>query len=77
MTTTDLVRSKALALAKAGIPTDEAVNELLEYSGEKRVPLVLARQQMEGHLAETKHSDPVVSRAAELLDWALSRLPLA
>jgi hypothetical protein len=76
MPTADAVREKALSLAEAGTPTEEAIRELLECCREKRVPVVLARQQFLKDL-EAHPSDPVVSRAAELLDHVLGRLPLA
>jgi hypothetical protein len=76
MTTTDAVREKALSLAQAGTPTDEAVREVLDCCKDKRVPVVLARQQLHKDL-EDRPSDPVLSRAAELLDHVLERLPLA
>jgi hypothetical protein len=76
MTTTDAVRQKVLSLAEAGASTEEAVREVLECCREKRVPVVLARQQFLKDLDE-RPSDPVVSRAAELLDRVLERLPLA
>jgi hypothetical protein len=76
MATTDAVRQKVLGLAEAGTSTDDAVREVLESCKEKRVPVVLARQQFLKELEE-RPSDPVVSRAAELLDRVLERLPLA
>ena len=75
MTTADTVREKALSLAGADISTEEAIRELLESCEEKRVPVVLARQQLLGDLEE-QPSDPAVTRAAELLDGVLERLPL-
>ncbi|MGH2681809.1 MAG: hypothetical protein ACRDIX_01090 [Actinomycetota bacterium] len=74
MTTTDSVKEKALALAEAGSPTDEAVRELLASCKEKRVPVVLARQQFLQQQEE--HPDNLVfNRAVELLDNVLARLP--
>jgi hypothetical protein len=75
MTTTDTVRGKALALAREGAPTEEATRELLECCGDKRVPVVLARQGFLKDLEE-RPSDPTVGRAVELLDQVLDRLPL-
>ena len=76
MSTAEVVREKAVSLAEASTPTEEAVRELLEYSHEKRVPVVLARQQLLRD-REATASDPVITRAAELLDLVLERLPLA
>jgi hypothetical protein len=75
MPTADAVREKAMSLAEAGTPTEEAVRELLECCGGRRVPVVLAHQQFSADL-EGRPSDPVMSRAAELLDLVLGRLPL-
>ena len=75
MTTADTVREQALSLAGADTSTEEAIRELLESCKDKRVPVVLARQQLLGDLEE-RPSDPVVNRAAELLDRVLERLPL-
>ena len=74
MTTADVVRDKAISLAQAETPTEEAVQDLLECCVEKRVPVVLARQQFLKDLLE-RPSDPVVNKAAELLDRVLERLP--
>jgi hypothetical protein len=57
------------------MPTEEAVRELLESCQDRRVPVVLAHQQLLKGL-EGSASDPVLSRAAELLDVVLERLPL-
>lgn len=73
MTTAETVRERALSLAKAGAPTDQAVNELIESSGDRRVAVVLAEQ---GLLAELDAGgSDVVSRAVELLDQVLERMP--
>ena len=74
MTTADTVREKALELAEGG-PSEGAVEELLGYSKAKRVPIVLARQQLLKDL-EARPSDPVAGRAVELLDQVLRRLPM-
>jgi hypothetical protein len=76
MTTADAVRETALSLARAETATEEAIRELLESCKQKRVPVVLARQQFLKDL-EVSPSDPVLTRAAELLDRVLERLPLA
>jgi hypothetical protein len=76
MPTADAVRKKALSLAEAGRPTDEAVRELLELCKEKRVPVVIARQQFLKELEE-RTADPVATQAADLLYRVLQHLPLA
>lgn len=75
MPTAAAVREKALSLAEAGTPTEEAVRELLECREGRRVPVVLARQQFSADL-EARPSDPALSRAVEVLDLVLGRLPL-
>lgn len=75
MPTADAVREKALSLAEGGTTIKGAVQLLLEYCGDRRVAVVLARQQLLKEL-EARPSDPVVSRAVELLDHVLRRLPL-
>ena len=72
MTTAETVRDKAISLARADTSTEEAIQELLGCCTERRVPVVLARQHLEG-----QQSDPVLDRAAELLDGVLERLPLS
>jgi hypothetical protein len=76
MTTADAVRTTALQLAENAIPTEDAIRQLLEVSREKRVAVVLARRNffkdLEGH-----PDDRVLTRATELLDGVLERLPLA
>lgn len=75
MTTADVVREKALSLVGAETPTEEALGELLECCNQRRVPVVLARQQFLKDLEE-RPSDPMANRAAELLDRVLERLPV-
>lgn len=75
MTTADTVREKALSLAGAETSTEEAIRELLECCQQKRVPVVLARQQFLKD-QEERPSDPMLNRAAELLDHVLERLAL-
>jgi hypothetical protein len=75
MSTADVVREKALSLAEGTMPTEEAVRELLKSCHDKRVPVVLAHQQLLKDL-ERSASDPVRGRATELLDLVLKRLPL-
>jgi hypothetical protein len=74
MTTADVVREKAISLARAEADAEDAVQELLECCIEKRVPVVVARQQFLKDLLE-RPSDPVVKKAAELLELVLERLP--
>jgi hypothetical protein len=76
MTTGDVVRERALSLAQQETPTEEAIRDLLTCCSERRVPVVLARQELSSQL-EGEPTDPVVSRAAELLDRVLERLPPA
>jgi hypothetical protein len=72
MTTSEEVRKRALALATAGTATEDAVREILECCGEKRVSVVMARRQVRGR---GEGPDPMSERAGELLDEVLRRLP--
>jgi hypothetical protein len=74
MSIADVVREKAISLARAEVSEAEAVRELLECCSEKRVPVVLARQQFMKDL-EDPRADPVVRGAADLLDRVLELLP--
>lgn len=73
MPSADAVRQKALTLT--GKPTEEAVRELLEYCEDKRVSVVLARQELQKELV-LDPSATELTQAAELLDGVLGRLPL-
>ena len=75
MPTADALREKALSVAEAGAVSEDAVRELLEYCQDRRVAVVLARQQLITE-QEARPSDPVLSRAVELLDLVLQRLPV-
>ena len=75
MPTADALREKALSVAEAGAESADAVRELLEYCQDRRVAVVLARQQLITE-QEARPSDPVLSRAVELLDLVLQRLPV-
>ncbi len=74
MTTATTVFETAMRLAAAGTSEDEAVNELLSCCAEKRVSVVLAKQQLVESLTTTV-DERVAVRAAELLDLVLARLP--
>lgn len=73
MTTADIVMERALALAGEEMDTEEAVRELLEASGDRRVAVVMARR----HLLEQAGDGPEgrAARAIDLLDQVLLRLP--
>ncbi len=75
MPTADVVRVTALELAKAGIPTEQATRDLLKVCEERRVAVVLARQQLLKD-QEPDPEDAVATRAAELLDRVLEQLPM-
>ncbi len=72
MTTGQLLEERAESLARNGTDTDEAVHELLEVSGNKRVSVVVAQQHFQERLEENSE-DALARRAAELLDEALAR----
>ena len=73
MTTSEELRERALALAQAGVSTDDAVAELLARCGDHRVPLVRARQALAGQAAAAQGE--VVARAVGLLEETLRRGP--
>ena len=72
MTTSEEVQARAMDLASADASTEQAVRELLDCCGDRRVPVVLARQ----HLLEGERAgETATARAVELLDEVLERLP--
>lgn len=73
MSPSDVVRQRAISLADAGLTLEEAVDDLLEFCGDRRVPVVVARQQILKELEE-QPSEPLLSRAAEFLDHVLRRM---
>jgi hypothetical protein len=74
MTTGDVVRERALTLARTGMDRDQAVSELLTTCGGRRVAAVRARQQLLEGL-EGEPNQPEATRAIEFLDELLERLP--
>ncbi len=74
MTTADAVREHALTLAKSQTDHEEAVRDLQEFCGGRRVSAVRARQQMLAWL-DSETDQPDAMRAIELLDELLTRLP--
>jgi hypothetical protein len=74
MTTADTVRERAMFLALSGAEHDEAVQELEASCAGRRVAVVRARQVMASSL-EDEPDQPATTRAIELLDDLLARLP--
>ena len=74
MTTADIVRERALSLARTQVESDEAIRELEGCSGGRRVAAVRARQQVLAWL-DSEPDQPAAMRAVELLDELLARLP--
>lgn len=74
MTTADEVRERALALARSKTEQDEALRDLQECCGDRRVSAVRARQQLVARL-DSETDQPDAMRAIELLDELLDRLP--
>jgi hypothetical protein len=72
MTTADIVLDRALALAASDMDTEDAISELKESCGGRRVAVVMARR----HLLESSNggTDERAGRAAMLLDELLVRL---
>jgi hypothetical protein len=75
MTTSEVLTEHALSLASAGAVGEEAVQELLDASGERRVAVVRARQALLARSSEPTE-DPTTTQAVELLDAVLTRLPV-
>lgn len=75
MPTADALREAALEFARGGIPAQDGVMRLLELCGGRQVAMVLARQQLLED-AKAHPDDPSLTRATELLDGVLERLPL-
>ena len=74
MTTADVVRARALALAQSGTDPDQAVRELEISCEGRRVAVVRARQQLLASLdSEPDQQDATV--AIGFLDGLLARLP--
>jgi hypothetical protein len=67
MTTADQVKDRALDLARRGTPEEEAIRDLLDCCGERRVSVVRARQE----LIDQGGAD----EAVRLLDEVLARFP--
>jgi hypothetical protein len=67
MTTADQVKDRALDLARRGTPEEEAVRDLLDCCGERRVSVVRARRE----LMDQGGAD----QAVRLLDQVLARFP--
>jgi hypothetical protein len=74
MTTADSVRERALFLAVSGADQVEAVQELEATCEGRRVAVVRARQMMAKSLQD-EPDQPATTRAIELLDDLLARLP--
>jgi hypothetical protein len=74
MTTGDIVRERALELARSETDREQAVSELLTSCGGRRVAAVSARQQLVAWLnSEPDQRDAM--RAVEFLDELLEKLP--
>jgi hypothetical protein len=74
MATADTVREKALSLALAEATSADAVRELLACCSDRRVPIVLAHQQiLQGR--EPSDLDPVTARAVGFLEQVLEGMP--
>ncbi|HYG72741.1 MAG TPA: hypothetical protein VEC15_10740 [Actinomycetota bacterium] len=72
MTTSQIVRERALALASAGASSAVAIEDLETCCGGRRVAVVRARQE----LSSSDEGTPTeIERAVEFLDAVLQRLP--
>jgi hypothetical protein len=71
MATSEEVRVTALSLAQAGASADDAVPQLLDCCGGRRVSVVMARQLLQEE-AVRNPDDDVYGRAVEYLDALLA-----
>jgi hypothetical protein len=74
MTTGDIVRERALELARSETDREQAVSELLTTCGGRRVAAVRARQQLVA-LLDSEPNQQEAMRAIEFLDDLLEKLP--
>lgn len=74
MTTGDIVRERALELARSETDREQAVSELLMTCGGRRVAAVRARQQLVAWL-DSEPDQQDARRAIEFLDDLLEKLP--
>lgn len=74
MTTGDIVRERALELARSETDREQAVSELLTTCGGRRVAAVRARQELVPWL-DSEPNQLDVMRAIEFLDDLLEKLP--
>jgi hypothetical protein len=74
MTTGDIVRERALELARSETDREQAVSELLTTCGGRRVAAVRARQQLVA-LLDSEPNQQDAMRAIEFLDDLLEKLP--
>ncbi len=75
MTTADIVRERALSLARSNTEPQEAVRELLDCSGGRRVAAVKARQQVLAWI-DSAPDQQAAMLAVQYLDGLLDRLPV-
>lgn len=73
MTTADIVRERAMALARSGADLEEAVAELERISAGSRVAVVRARQQLLSWL-DSEPDQTLAMTAIGFLDQVAERL---
>jgi hypothetical protein len=74
MTTGDIVRERAMELARSRTDHEQAVQELMMTCDGRRVAVVRARQELDASLGSDP-DEPDAVRAIEFLDEVLLRLP--
>lgn len=74
MTTGDILRERAMELARSNTDRSQAVADLLKACEGRRVAAVRARQQLDTSLKD-EPDQPDAMRAIDLLDEMLRRLP--
>jgi hypothetical protein len=67
-----MVMERALALAEGDTNKEEAVVELLDFCGDKRVSVVMARVHLVERLSD--QPDDQTARAVEILEEVVTRL---
>jgi len=67
MSTADQIRDEALELARSGAEADDAVAALLSHA-DRRIPMVLAKRQL-----EERSFEPNAAAALRLVDAALAQ----
>ncbi len=74
MTASDEMFERAMSLASTGTERRQAVSELLECCGQRRLPAVLARQRVDARLQDAP-KDAHLGMAHQFLSDVVAQLP--